>query len=304
MAILYDIPRIGENSPRKWGQRGPTCWYYVSKMLLRFHDKIQPASEHYENFKAMHELRSILTRMGEEERYANRHSKSIVMNRLEAVSMANLRQINGRSQAMSELRRKLRTATGATAARFRQHLGVLEGLVEGNRVEMHRQQAAIEALRGYETDDLSRAKIFESFFPDGTFQIVMADAWLAGGFTPERLEECLANWGPCYAGGEFSVQTVDRPDGLLRGGDRVVNVTQFRSGSAHAIIIAGVDGNTVFYKDPNHSDELATCSFQHLSDHISKADNRLFIAVNCTPDPATGRCSHMEARTLDRPDWW
>ncbi|GGP23968.1 papain-like cysteine protease family protein [Silvimonas iriomotensis] len=305
MAILYDIPRIGAASPNKWGQRGPTCWYYVSKMLLRFHNKIQPASEDYENFKAMHELRSLLTQMGETESHANRHDKNIVMDRMNNRRMESLRQINSRSQAIIQLKRKLRTANAAATVTLNQHLDTLERLLDGNRVEFDRRQAALEALRSYEGNSLSRAKIFESFFPDGTFQIVKADIWLKDGFTPERLEQCLATWGPCYAGGEFSIHTVDRTGADPARGDRIVNVTQFRAGSAHAIVIAGIDGDTVFYKDPNYSNELATCSFQHLVEHIGTDDNRLFIAVNCTPDPNTGRCAHMEAGALVRStDWW
>ncbi|MBN6714788.1 papain-like cysteine protease family protein [Pseudomonas capsici] len=303
MAILYNIPRIGAGSPNKWGQRGPTCWYYVSKTLLKFHDMIQPASEHYESFKTMHELRSVLTQMGELEPSGNRNDKNIVIDRLATRSHETLRKINGRSQALAQLRRKLRTASAASTHRLQQHIDTLEKLLEGNRTEHPRRIAAIEALRSYEDNDLSRAKIFESFFPDGTFRIVQADVWSGDKFTPELLEECLANWGPCYAGGEFSVKTIDRSGADTKAGDRVVNVSEFRTGSAHAIVIAGIDGNTVYYKDPNHSDELATCSFQHLAKHISKADNRLFIAVNCTPDPLTGRCSHMKTKALVRPDW-
>lgn len=305
MAILYQLPRIGEQSPNKWGQRGPTCWYYVSKMLLKFHDKIQPASEYYERFKAMHELRRILTEMDADgESRGARNDKSIVTRRLEAATLVQLRNINSRNAALVEVSRKLRTAQGQAAVKLREHLKKLQELIEKGRVELSRKVEAIDALKSYESSDLSRAKIFESFFPDGTFTIVKADVWLGNGFTPERLEECLASWGPCYAGGAFSVNTIDRSGNNVVGGDRIVNVTDFRAGSAHAIVIAGIDGNTVYYKDPNHSDELATCSFQHLETNLSKDDNRLFIAVNCAPDQNTGRCGHMNAGAIRRPDHW
>jgi hypothetical protein len=65
LAIRYEIPSIGK-AETGYSQKGPTCWYYAAKMLLKFHQKFEKREDNrvYQEFKELHELRKLLTELG------------------------------------------------------------------------------------------------------------------------------------------------------------------------------------------------------------------------------------------------
>ena len=71
MGFYYNVPKIAEykkglpDEGIQYAQKGPTCWYYAAKMMLKFHGMTEPAHEKYDEFKTVHELRKALTKLYE-----------------------------------------------------------------------------------------------------------------------------------------------------------------------------------------------------------------------------------------------
>ncbi|MDI1482688.1 papain-like cysteine protease family protein [Polyangium sp. y55x31] len=65
MSILYGIPEVA-------AQKGPTCWYYAAKMMLRFHGLIGAAERLEHEWRALHLVRQVISQLAaERKRYDN-----------------------------------------------------------------------------------------------------------------------------------------------------------------------------------------------------------------------------------------
>ncbi|AKJ02228.1 hypothetical protein ATI61_108382 [Archangium gephyra] len=56
MAIRFNIPEVAV-------QKGPTCWYYATKMLMRFHELIGPGQQLEAEWKSLHLVRKAITQL-------------------------------------------------------------------------------------------------------------------------------------------------------------------------------------------------------------------------------------------------
>jgi len=59
MSIVNDVPRFSEKTT---SQKGHTCWYYATKMLLKFHDLFDRGAKGPDHpLETMHTMRRLIT---------------------------------------------------------------------------------------------------------------------------------------------------------------------------------------------------------------------------------------------------
>jgi uncharacterized coiled-coil protein SlyX len=220
MSILYDVPSIGKVDTG-YKQKGPTCWYYASKMLLRFHnllDKTESARV-YEQFKTIHELRKIITE----------------------------------GRGYENLRARLQEALSGTEVSSL--LAMLEGTTDPRR---ERLQRVLDKLQSFEEAQLERLEILNTL-TDGIFRGLPGTRLQ----DPPHLERLLRSFGPFYAGGSLAVKRENLQDTGRKtpGGETILGVVALKAESHHAVVVAGIDGETIYYKDPHGTDKLRTVPF-------------------------------------------
>jgi hypothetical protein len=258
MAILYDVPRIGEKRG-DFGQQGPTCWYYAAKMLLRFHGLTQPGSEIYKELRELHQVRRILT----EFRFDTKTETKAELDKRKAF----LDRVPGIIRLLE--------SKGTLSKEQAQQLANLKEKLE-SRKEIRN---AIESLDKCVGNGLDRLELLTNFVPTAGFTKIERKFWSG----EDKLEDILKHWGPIYTGGSVSSLATKRTDTgeKTKSGDRVLQVSEFKVPSSHAIVLAGVRGNTVYYKDPNHTDELRTIDRSVFYRNLDEDPDDFMIGIYC-----------------------
>ncbi|HWB98806.1 MAG TPA: hypothetical protein VG672_18985 [Bryobacteraceae bacterium] len=262
MSILYDVPRIGER--RNFGQQGPTCWYYAAKMLLKFHGMTQKGSEIYEGLKELHQVRRVLTDLDFDTK---------------AETKAELEKRERFFDKLPEIIRKLESR-GSLFPSQKEQLAYLKNKRQSAREDRPRIQRAIQALDRCIDRGLDRLELLTRFVPTAGFTKIEQKFWEG----EDKLEEVLKSWGPIYTGGSVSSLSTQRTttNRQTRSGDRVIEVREFKARSSHAIVLVGIVGNSVYYKDPNKTDELRTISKTTFYNHLHADTNDFMIGIFCS----------------------
>jgi hypothetical protein len=119
--------------------------------------------------------------------------------------------------------------------------------------------------------EYSRYDFLQAALPDVDFCLL----WTPN--DPNELLEMLVKYGPIYASGGLTC-TVRPNDGGNLHIDRAIAVSEFTAEGRHAVVIAGLsDAETVFYKDPNNTDEIKCVPYQM----FMAADDLQFLTIRC-----------------------
>jgi hypothetical protein len=333
--VIYTMPIIGSHRTgpvrqpgpmtdvhvgNKYGQMGPTCWYYTAKLILKFHEMVTDKSdETYRKLKALQEIRNLLIEGTVQQdldqqalKYLNAMAGAQSTSPFDSVD-AKFNSSLAKKFVIAQLKVKLalleRDATQGRArpqtliAKERQFGGAprKNGASTGDRRKA--LETAIDLIRNISSDVPNRVELLNAFFGD-RLTVIKADNWQLD--TPEGLFKVLDTWGPFYAGGELctiegakntaEVQT----NGTLTKGS--VTVKAYGS-SKHAIVIHGVDTKTkrVYYTDPNYTCYSYDVDFDLIKDQIKPkqtSDGDVFVTANCPAwgpnlDQWDGLCTHM-----------
>jgi hypothetical protein len=294
MSIIYDLPRIGsappEGQPGGWRQKGPTCWYYSAKMIMKFHERLQkgnPDLEHvYEQWKQLHELRKVMTGIEDKSvRSDQAQVKKILIEKRDAI-VAFLDGKGGNDLQLQGFKSELKALDQPKATirldRINQLLERIDKISGDFKVRIEALQS-ITSHAGFSTWELSDA--------------------LA---SPAKAEEVLRMTGPFYASGALSVKIqgqVKNPpvkrEGKLGNGDGVVAVYELKEDSAHAVVVVGVNGDSLFYKDPNGSSGVIAIPFATFANNVKKDGEMIFLDCRESKDDEW-RCIHNRSKVLDQ----
>jgi hypothetical protein len=251
MAKHYVIPSVSD-------QKGPTCWYYATKMLLKFHGVITDTNKPPE-WQQLHEVRKAVT-------------------------------------ALSK--------TGGD----RTTVNVKNLLYNEKPSANPNVKGAIDKLQNVPNFS-HRFDIVAAFF-GVLVKPAEITAWSAAG-----VETALTQFGPLYA----SIYSTDESgyslanffDMATTGNDKNVIDDPNQHGhlvyglmgqgrstrSRHAVLISGVNGDSIYYRDPNRPGYDTMESWDTFSGQLNSPGGdqftgmKLFFYCDCTR--GNGRCPHI-----------
>lgn len=275
MAILYSLPRINENGD--FGQKGPNCWYYGSKLLLKFHDRLDKRDDNItlKEFKSLHRLRKVLCEIADREKKGTKEEALTGLR----LALATLYK-EGWDYRMYE----------PGGVQYQHRKRIFDHFNPDAASTIGQLERAIKTLDKIDDELRDRSAIIATFVPTagffepGPYKEVYA--------SPESLEKTLKVHGPIYTGGELT-RTFQggEKSATASAQDILVAVSGLKPGSAHICVVAGIKGTTVYYKDPNYTHELLTHDFALFAAAINEPP----LALKCGDSSPEG-CSHCQSK--------
>lgn len=321
--ILYEIPAVAaSNTVRQFAQKGPTCWYYAAKMMLKFHGILDSRIDQvHADWKALSQVRKVFTEVGQDNikslKRGNGWSVDVITQKLNQRNNAEntaeqrvRREINSMTKIMQDLRVKIssNTVVGTVRTSIINDISrIVEALQQKEadlrKILAHKAaiNAAISRLARQPNRAVDGTALFWSFLPRPYFQPVPTPRSGGWKMTAAELYDILDNYGPVLAGGNVLPTTYPVFN------NRRAMVSQIgRPNSGHVVVICGVDTlrDQVLYVDPNWSDSLLVVSTSELLQNVGSVDIGLggsrYHYVDCgMPDNhGTDICRHVRAARL------
>jgi hypothetical protein len=329
--VIYTMPIIGSHRTgpvtqpgamadvqvgNKYGQMGPTCWYYTAKLILKFHGMVTNKSdETYRNLKALQEIRNLLIE-GTVEHDLDQQALKYLNTMAGVQSTSPFEPVDSKFNTslakkyiLDQLRAKLallqqdairgQVLPQTLMAKERQFGGAPRKNRASTDDRRKALKAAIDVIQKIPSDVPTRFELLNAFFGN-SLTVIKADKWTLD--TPDGLFKMLDAWGPFYAGGELCTinggkNTAEvQANGTLTKGS--VTVKAYGS-SKHAIVIHGVDtkAKKVYYTDPNYTCYHYDVDFDLIKDQIKPkqtSDGDVFVTANCPNwSQMDGLCTHM-----------
>ena len=275
MGILYKVDPVAESHDFK--QRGATCWYYVAKMMLKFHGIYDPENKNqvYREWKVLHQLRKIIFEL-----------------KFKQDDAYNLDAI------LKKLEQKLEKAeTAAASAASEKETTLFDSFVKDLDEKIQKNRQKSEELKKVKVllDQLkarglaSRSKTLMAFVPSGQF--------VKNAFSDANLEKYLRKLGPFYVGGGL-ITAKSEQRVASDNATEVCAVTELKAESKHAILLVGATTLDVFYIDPNQSNQVRQIPKEILFKNVRRrgTDNRIEMVYPKCPSFQDETCIHCKER--------
>ena len=314
--VFYAVPHIGaSNTDRMYSQKGPTCWYYAAKMLLKYHGLLDPRVESiYRSFKALSQLRKELTKLGEQGikthiKLGNKYAVDPMVTQLNKANVAvaeerRLKKLEIR-QLLNSLATVSKVASSMLSAQFLKEMSdlLLSLNKDLDKIETRLSDInrTISVLSRRRHEVVYGCSLLTTFFQPNFFTAVEIP-WGKAKWqkTADELYFVLDNNGPVYAVGDLLIEQGAKTSfGPLDVS--YATTTAFKANAPHAILVVGIDTDAdyVYYKDPNFSNSVLKAKvseFMHALSHTWLGGSpSLYGTVKCPKFDAHGAeyCEHV-----------
>ncbi len=275
MGILYKVDPVAESHGYK--QKGATCWYYVAKMMLKFHGIYDPEqkNEVYREWKTLHQLRKILFELKFKD--GDPYNLTAILEKLDK------KLAKADSAAITAEKEKETTLSDLLVQE-------LDEKIKANKQKSQELNKVKELLNQLKAQGLSsRSRTLMTFVPSGQFaKNVFSDA---------NLEKWLRKLGPLYVGGGLITSKSEKRT-ASDNATEVCAVTELDENSKHAILLIGVTKLDVFYIDPNKSNQLRLIPQEVLFKNVRRRadDQKIEMLYAKCPAQEDETCVHCKTR--------